>query len=75
MLRKPKPVKRVVSPQMVGRASRTETGQLLSWLDTTTISLGSAVDSWRYHNAPKEDVDMCIDALYVIWNELQTRGT
>lgn len=75
MLRKRKPTKRIVSPQMVRRATRTETGQLLSWLDTSIISLGSAADNWRYHDGSKEDVDMCIDALYVIWNELQTRGT
>lgn len=75
MLRRNKPTKRIVPSQMVSRASRTETGQLLSWLDTSVISLGSAADNWRYHNGSKEDVDMCIDALYTIWNELQTRGT
>lgn len=69
-----KPIKRIVSPQMVKRASKTETPMLLGWLDTTAMSLGVATDRWRFHNGDPEEVTMCIDAFYAIWAELQARG-
>ena len=73
LVRRPKPVKRIISPQMLKRSQQTETGQLMSWLDTTAIALGSAVDHWRFHNGEKEEVDMCINAFYTIWEEIQNR--
>lgn len=72
--RKRKTVKRIVSPQMIKRASSTETPLLLGWLDTTVMALGVATDKWRFHKGEPEEVSMCMDAFYAIWSELQARG-
>lgn len=55
------------------RASKVDTPSLYAWMDITIMSLGEAFDQWRYKNAPSEEISNCLEALQVIWAELQNR--
>ena len=57
------------------RASRLDTPSLYGWMDNTIMSLGESFDQWRYKNAPASEVADCIEALQVIWTELESRKT
>jgi hypothetical protein len=57
------------------RASRLDTPSLYTWMDTTIMSLGSSFDGWRYKSSPSSEVRDCIEALQVIWAELESRTT
>lgn len=59
---------------MLTRTAKTDTAQLLSWLDGVAISTGIAIDSWRFRHGSPDDVQMSVDALYAIWEELKSRG-
>lgn len=67
-------VKRPIPPDMLKRLQKTETSQLLSWMDTTLMALGQASDNWRFHGAEAGEVTLCLNAMYAIWEELQVRG-
>lgn len=56
------------------RASRVDTPSLYTWMDSTIMSLGEAFDQWRYKNAPSEEISNCLEALQVIWAELENRN-
>lgn len=55
------------------RASRLDTPSLKTWMDNTIMSLGASFDAWRYKDAPASEVRDCVEALQVIWNELESR--
>ena len=55
------------------RASRLDTPSLKTWMDNTIMSLGASFDAWRYKDAPSSEVRDCVEALQVIWNELERR--
>jgi len=65
-----------VSPgRAAQRASRLDTASLNTWMDNTIMSLGASFDAWRYKDAPMSEVRDCVDALQVIWTELEKRKT
>lgn len=55
------------------RASLLDAPSLRVWMDTTIMGLGAAFDKWRYHGGPTEQVTEHVEALSVLWNELQKR--
>lgn len=65
-----------VSPgRAAQRASRLDTASLNTWMDNTIMSLGASFDAWRYKDAPSSEVSDCVEALQVIWTELERRKT
>lgn len=57
------------------RAAKLDNSSLCVWMDNTIMQLGTTFDSWRYHDAPSSEVADCIEALAVIWEELDKRKT
>jgi hypothetical protein len=55
------------------RAARTDTASLYTWMDNSIMALGASFDSWRYKDAPASEVTNCVEALEVIWSELERR--
>lgn len=74
LFKKDKAMLNDVSPSRAAqRASRLDTASLNTWMDNTIMSLGASFDSWRFKDAPDSEVSDCVEALQIIWNELQTR--
>lgn len=42
-------------------------------LDSIVISLHQAIDNWRYHGAPSEEVSLCLDAFCALWTVVERR--
>jgi hypothetical protein len=55
------------------RAERLDTPSLYAWMDTCVMSLGASFDSWRYKDAPSDEVTSCIEAAHVVWSEIEKR--
>lgn len=55
------------------RAERLDTPSLYAWMDNCVMSLGASFDSWRYKNAPSDEVTSCIEAIHVVWSEIEKR--
>ena len=55
------------------RAERLDTASLYTWMDNSIMSLGASFDSWRYKDAPSSEVASCLEALAVVWSELEKR--
>jgi hypothetical protein len=55
------------------RASQMETGGLYATMDNTIMYLGQAFDAWRYKAAPASEVQDCLEALQIIWEEIEAR--
>lgn len=48
--------------------------QILSYLNDSSMSLGIALDMWRHHNAPANEVTLAVDAIVALWTEAERRG-
>ena len=55
------------------RAERLDTASLYTWMDNSIMSLGASFDNWRYKDAPSSEVASCIEAIAVVWSELEKR--
>lgn len=55
------------------RIKKMDTPSLISWLDSTLMSLGMSLDKWRFHSGEEEAVDESIQALNMLWEELKER--
>lgn len=55
------------------RAAKLDTSTLYITMDNTIMSLGAAYDGWRYKNTPPSEVRDCVEALQIIWAELESR--
>ena len=71
----PKSLKDLPLSKAQQRASRLDTPSLYTWMDTTIMSLGSSFDGWRYKSSPSSEVRDCVEALQIIWTELESRIT
>lgn len=56
------------------RAAILDGQSLKLWMDSTIMGLGAAFDKWRWHRGPSEEVTQHIEALVIVWSELQKRG-
>lgn len=55
------------------RVQNLDRPSLLQWFDTSIMNLGASFDQWRFHGGPANEVDNALNALTVVWQELQTR--
>jgi hypothetical protein len=66
--------RRAASDQSLHRVEKVPDGMLAPYLDTAVMSLGQALDSWRFHDAPRREVDTALDAVLALWTEVDKRG-
>lgn len=66
--------KRPQNVKMAARAKKVASPDLIDWVDTTILALGSTFDAWRYHNAPSGEFTMHLDAINAMWAELSERN-
>jgi hypothetical protein len=62
------------SAPSVHRAERIPNEMLAPYMDTAVMSLGQALDGWRFHGGPRTEVDKALDALNALWQEVERRG-
>lgn len=55
------------------RIKKMDTPSVISWLDSTLMSLGMSLDRWRFHSGEEAAVDEAIEALNMLWAELKER--
>ncbi len=55
------------------RAERLDTSSLYTWMDNSIMSLGASFDNWRFKDAPSAEVSSCIEAIAVVWSEIEKR--
>jgi hypothetical protein len=60
-------IARAVNPAHVRRAQKVPSAEVPGFLDSTVVALHQALDHWRYHNGPEEEVDLAIDAFLALW--------
>jgi hypothetical protein len=56
------------------RIKKLDTQSLLSWMDTTLMSVGMAYDGWRYKDKSPEQVNEALDVLNDLWEEISNRS-
>jgi hypothetical protein len=56
------------------RIKKLDTPSLLSWMDTTLMSVGMAYDGWRYKDKSPEQVNEALDVLNDLWEEICNRS-
>jgi hypothetical protein len=74
MFRKRREVPIVDDPQMSKRAASLPSDQLIMWFEIGVAGIGELVDSVLHHDAPDEEVTKSLEALLVMWREVQRRG-
>lgn len=55
------------------RIKNLDRASLLTWFDNGVMSLGAGFDRWRFHGGKSLEVDEALEALNLIWCELQER--
>ena len=56
------------------RIKKLDTQSLLSWMDTTIMSVGMAYDGWRYKDKSPVQVNEALDVLNDLWEEISNRS-
>jgi hypothetical protein len=74
MFRKAREVPIVDDPQMHKRAATLADEQLVLWFENAVSGIGELVDSVVRHGAPDQEVTKTLEAMLVMWRELQSRG-
>lgn len=64
----------LTTQRSIRRAQKIPNTDLPLYLDTAVMGLGQALDAWRFHNAPGQEVEQAIDAIAVLWSEVERRG-
>lgn len=72
-MRKRKPKKRAIDPNIVRRVQGLDGQALFNHVDSTLMGLHSLVDAYHYHDAPGDEVSRGIDALHALWEEILSR--
>lgn len=55
------------------RIKNLDRASLLSWFDNGVMSLGAGFDRWRFHGGKSLEVSEALEALNLMWYELQRR--
>jgi hypothetical protein len=72
--RKPqRPPVLVDDPQIHKRVQSLPTDQLTLWFENAMAGLGELVDSVLRHGAPEDEVTKSLEALLIMWREIQSR--
>jgi hypothetical protein len=66
---KPKELKGSIIP----RVAKLSEHDLIMWMDSLIMQLGSSYDVWRDHDELPEEVDKCLGAIDEVWSELKVR--
>ena len=59
-----------ITPQ---RLQRIDVGSLYGWLETSIMGLGATFDRVRYQGADESQFQEQLDAINMIWDEIQKR--
>lgn len=70
---RPKPVL-VNDPQIHKRVQTLPTDQLIFWFENAVSGIGELVDAVVHHNAPDDEVTKSLEAMLVMWREIQSRS-
>jgi hypothetical protein len=65
--------KEVEKKHIPARIKNLDRSSLLTWFDNGIMSLGAGFDKWRFHGAKPVEVEEALEALTLIWYELQQR--
>lgn len=57
----------------IPRVVRLSDSELMHWMDSLIMQLGSAYDVWRDHGELPEEVDKSIEAITEVWAEMRKR--
>lgn len=68
-------VGRTIDVKYMKRAEGIDPRQVPDHLDSVAVSLHQAIDAWRFHDGPAEDVTLCVDALVALWSVTEQRIT
>lgn len=68
-----KPVDLLLDARYLKRARSIPQEQLQSSIEQTLYSFHQALDGWRYHDLPADDVKLCLDALNALWLVVEER--
>jgi len=68
-----KHVATLTAGRVAARCSKMSTHELSNWVDTSVMSLGQAVDNWRYHSGPLGEVRLMTNVLNDLVMELEKR--
>jgi hypothetical protein len=72
--RKPqRPPVLVDDPHIHKRVQSLPTDQLTLWFENAMAGLGELVDSVLRHGAPEDEVTKSLEALLIMWREIQSR--
>ena len=55
------------------RVKKLDNVSLMSWMDSTLMSVGKSYDDWRFKDYPIEDVSNALDVLNDLWEEISSR--
>jgi hypothetical protein len=66
-------VGRVIDAKYIKRAEGIDPRQVPEHLDSVAVALHQALDAWRFHDGPAEDVTLCVDALVALWSVTEHR--
>lgn len=67
-------VARRIDTRAYKRVKGMSDSEILSYLNDSSMSLGVALDMWRHHNAPANEVTLAVDAIVALWTEAERRG-
>jgi len=70
---KPSSVHREIDPDHLKRASKVEQMLVGPYLDQIVTSMHIALDGWRYHDQPPDEVELALDAFIALWTIAQQR--
>jgi hypothetical protein len=57
----------------IPRVAKMSEHDLVVWMDSLIMQLGSAYDVWRDHDELPDEVDKCLEAISELWSEIKVR--
>lgn len=67
-------ISREINEDYLRRANKVRDNEVGPYMDSIVIALHSALDEWRYNDAPKDEVTTCVDALVAMWSSVESRS-
>lgn len=56
------------------RVSTLNSDEIGSYLDSSLMQFGAALDQWRFKKGPASEVSLSLDVIMALWNEVELRG-
>jgi hypothetical protein len=67
-------ITRDINGEYLKRADSVDSSQVGSYMESIAISLHEAIDNWRFHDAPVNEVSTYVDALVAMWTSIEMRS-